>query len=132
MTVILLVLAVGSNGGHTEYLAHPYQTGFIYSGEQSAMLDIANNFAGTLMGIINALGEFDLYVSAISLPGNTMGFVAPMITGLMTKGHDDLKHWRLLFCIASGVYCFGSLVFIVFGTSKEQKWNRRQSSQYQS
>ena len=31
-------------------------SGFIYSGEQSAMLDIANNFAGTLMGIINALG----------------------------------------------------------------------------
>ena len=25
--------------------------------EQSAMLDIANNFAGTLMGIINALGS---------------------------------------------------------------------------
>ena len=31
-------------------------SGFLYSGEQSAMLDIANNFAGTLMGIINALG----------------------------------------------------------------------------
>ena len=26
-------------------------------GEQSALLDIANNFAGTLMGIINALGK---------------------------------------------------------------------------
>ena len=25
-------------------------SGFIYAGEQSAMLDIANNFAGTLMG----------------------------------------------------------------------------------
>ena len=57
----LLSLACGCNG-------------LIYSGEQSAMLDIANNvtltdrhhqshgilvfqFAGTLMGIINALGE---------------------------------------------------------------------------
>ena len=34
-------------------------SGFIYSGEQSAMLDIANNFAGTLMGIINALGWYN-------------------------------------------------------------------------
>ena len=34
----------------------PSSSGIIYSGEQSAMLDIANNFAGTLMGIINALG----------------------------------------------------------------------------
>ena len=60
----LLTLACGCNG-------------FIYSGEQSAMLDIANNvnvhtliishlisvfqFAGTLMGIINALGNNKLY-----------------------------------------------------------------------
>ena len=49
----LLIVAVGCNG-------------FIYAGEQSAMLDIANNFAGTLMGVINALG-------------NTMGFVAPLV-----------------------------------------------------
>ena len=40
----LLTLAVGLSG-------------FIYSGEQSAMIDIANNFAGTIMGIINALGK---------------------------------------------------------------------------
>ena len=42
--MVLLTVAVGCNG-------------FIYSGEQSAMLDIANNFAGTLMGVINALGR---------------------------------------------------------------------------
>ena len=44
-------------------------TGFTYAGEQCAMLDIAPTFAGTLMGVINALG-------------NTMGFVAPMIVGM--------------------------------------------------
>ena len=44
--MVLLTVAVGCNG-------------FIYSGEQSAMLDIANNFAGTLMGVINALGIID-------------------------------------------------------------------------
>ena len=44
--MVLLTVAVGCNG-------------FIYSGEQSAMLDIANNFAGTLMGVINALGTID-------------------------------------------------------------------------
>ena len=61
--MLLLTVAVGSNG-------------FIYAGEQSAMLDIANNFAGTLMGVINALG-------------NTMGFVAPMIVGAVIEGHND-------------------------------------------
>ena len=29
----------------------------LISQEQSAMIDIANNFAGTVMGIINALGS---------------------------------------------------------------------------
>ena len=33
------------------------------------VLDIANNFAGSLMGIINAMG-------------NTMGFIAPKVTGI--------------------------------------------------
>ena len=59
----LLTVAVGMDG-------------FIAAGEQSAMLDIANNFAGTLMGGINALG-------------NTMGFVAPMIVGAVIEGHND-------------------------------------------
>ena len=38
----------------------------ICSGEQSSMLDIAPNFAGSVMGIINAVG-------------NVMGFVAPLV-----------------------------------------------------
>ena len=37
LAMALLTVAVGCSG-------------FIYAGEQSAMLDIANNFAGTLMG----------------------------------------------------------------------------------
>ena len=66
----LLIVAVGCNG-------------FIYAGEQSAMLDIANNFAGTLMGVINALG-------------NTMGFVAPFVVGYIIKGHNDVQHWQVI------------------------------------
>ena len=73
--MVLLIVAMGCNG-------------MVYSGNQSAMLDIGNNFAGTLMGVINALG-------------NTMGFVAPMIVGKIVNGHNDVEHWqvRLLFFI---------------------------------
>ena len=80
--MLLLTVAVGSNG-------------FIYAGEQSAMLDIANNFAGTLMGVINALG-------------NTMGFVAPMIVGAVIEGHNDQDHWDTVFWISSAVYTLGT------------------------
>merc|ERR1719369_1997667 len=101
LTVVLLITAVGTNG-------------FIYSGEQSAMLDIANNFAGTLMGIINALG-------------NTMGFLAPMVTGIIINHHNNVTRWKHLFWIATAVYTFGNTIFVIFGTSVEQKWNRIQN-----
>jgi MFS family permease len=54
LIMAMLCLAVGLNGA-------------IYSGEQSTILDIAPNFAGTNMGIINGLG-------------NIMGFVAPQVS----------------------------------------------------
>ena len=69
LAMTLLTLAVGL-------------TGFTYAGEQCAMLDIAPRLAGTLMGIINALG-------------NTMGFVAPMIVGYIISSHNDAGHWKV-------------------------------------
>ena len=81
------------------------------------------------MGIINALG-------------NTMGFVAPMIVGDMINNHNDQEHWQVrmlvsrysselmiittqqVFWIAAEVYSFGTLMFIIFGSAKEQHWNR--------
>merc|ERR1711915_188609 len=98
LAMALLTLAVGSNG-------------MIYSGEQSAMLDISNNFAGTIMGIINALG-------------NTMGFLAPMVTGLIITTQHLV-----------GRYSFGLLQEFMFLETQslsslepqEQKWNRIQN-----
>jgi hypothetical protein len=34
------------------------------------------------MGVINALG-------------NTMGFIAPIVTGLITNHHNDIRHWQV-------------------------------------
>ena len=53
-----------------------------------------------------------------------MGFVAPMILGFIINGQSDVEHWQLVFWIATVVYTLGSLVFIVLGSSEEQKWNR--------
>jgi len=97
--MVLLTVSVGCNG-------------FIYSGEQSNMIDIAPNFSGTLMGIVNTLG-------------NTMGFVAPALVGYIIKGHNDVEHWQIVFWIASAVYTLGSILFIFLGTAEEQHWNTR-------
>ena len=93
------------------------------------MIDIANNLAGTVMGIINALG-------------NTMGFVAPMIVGYIINNNNDLQHWQVrrrsvttvlelfvfqqVFWIAFEAYTFGSVIFLLLGSSEEQDWNRSQ------
>ena len=111
--MVLLTVAVGCNG-------------FIYSGEQSAMLDIANNFAGTLMGTAvnepsrsfivplllkvlegpcgsplwelreGSLTAVCYITGVINALGNTMGFVAPMIVGLLINGHNDVAHWQVV------------------------------------
>ena len=53
-----------------------------------------------------------------------MGFVAPMIVGFMINDHNDVAHWKSVFWLATEIYTFGSLIFILLGTSVEQKWNR--------
>ena len=44
LAVSMIVLAVGANGA-------------IYAGERTAIIDIAPNFAGTVMGIVNMIGS---------------------------------------------------------------------------
>jgi len=99
LTIALLCLAVGTNGAH-------------YAGFMCVHIDIASNYAGTLLGLTNCAA-------------NIMGFVAPAVTGYIVEGHSDVPHWRMVFFIASLIYCLGNTVFLVFGTAKEQKWNRQ-------
>jgi ACS family sodium-dependent inorganic phosphate cotransporter-like MFS transporter 5 len=97
LTVILLCLAVGCNGCQ-------------YAGFMCCHLDLASNYAGTLLGITNCAANF-------------MGFVAPAVAGYVTEGQSDLPHWRLVFFIAAVVYVAGNTVFLVWGSAKEQPWN---------
>ena len=60
-TLSLLTMAVGFNGAS-------------YSGYVSSHVDLAPNFAGTLMGITNSIA-------------NIPGFVAPLVAGVLVNGH---------------------------------------------
>jgi len=102
-TLTLLTLCVGINGASS-------------SGYMANHLDLANNYAGTLLGITNGLA-------------NIMGFLSPTIIGYIINGHDDLSHWQTVFFIASVVYVVGNTIFLVLGTSEEQTWNKSQQEQ---
>merc|ERR1719232_2167651 len=68
LTIALLCLAVGSNGCH-------------YAGFMCVHIDMASNYAGTLLGITNCAANF-------------MGFVAPNVAGNIVEGHSDVPHWK--------------------------------------
>merc|ERR1719447_2545408 len=98
LVIVFLVLAVGVNGAQ-------------YAGFMCVHLDMASNFAGTLLGITNCAA-------------NMMGVVAPAVAGYLTQDHSDAPHWRVVFFVAALVYIMGNTIFLVWGSAKEQSWNR--------
>ena len=64
-------------------------------------MDLAPNYAGTMMGITNTIGNF-------------AGFVAPYITGLIING--QVKSYFLTISIMLPKTCF-SLAFYEFNTA---------------
>ncbi|XP_063536214.1 putative inorganic phosphate cotransporter [Cydia strobilella] len=73
-------------------------------------LDMAPNFAGTMLGISNGLG-------------NIISVIAPLAAGAIIKDGTDAEEWRKVFYLASFIYVFGNTIFLIFGTSVRQLWN---------
>ncbi|CAB3261000.1 unnamed protein product [Arctia plantaginis] len=97
LVVGLLTVVVGLNAGH-------------YTGFLLVHIDMAPNFAGTMMGITNFFA-------------NIIGIIAPLIAGLILQDETDLYQWRLVFYVSSAIYIGANLFFIIFATSKRQSWN---------
>nr|XP_021195151.2 putative inorganic phosphate cotransporter [Helicoverpa armigera] len=95
--VAMLTLAVGINAGQ-------------YTGYMLVHIDLAPNFSGCLMGITNFLA-------------NIISIIAPLVCGFIVHDETDPSEWRKVFFIASGVYFFTNLFFILFSTSVRQPWN---------
>ncbi|KAK7082383.1 hypothetical protein SK128_002997 [Halocaridina rubra] len=101
--IALLCGAVGLNGG-------------TYSGYMNSHLDIAPNFAGTLMGITNTVA---------TIPG----FLAPIVVGYLINGNETVTQWRRVFWIAGIVYFVGNTFYVIFVSGEQQPWNDVQDTQ---
>ena len=97
MAVVWLVLSVGFNGAS-------------YSGSLGNHMELSPNYAGTLMGITNMIANF-------------AGFITPYVAGVLVNNNQTLAAWRNVFLISSSVYILCHLIFVLFGSSKVQKWN---------
>ena len=87
--------------------------GAFSAGNFSNHLDLAPNFAGTLMGISNTLA------------GGATGFVVPTVIGAIRELEylDAFTRWKIIFTLAAGIYFFGNFCFVFMVSGKVQPWN---------
>ncbi|XP_075980302.1 sialin-like [Anticarsia gemmatalis] len=97
LSVALITFSMGSNGAATLTNLVNHQ-------------DLAPNFAGTMYGIANGIG-------------NTAGFVTPLVTAYFTKNGNGFAEWRPVFITGASLYIASAGYFILFGTGETQSWN---------
>uniref|UniRef100_A0A2C9LVA0 Major facilitator superfamily (MFS) profile domain-containing protein n=1 Tax=Biomphalaria glabrata TaxID=6526 RepID=A0A2C9LVA0_BIOGL len=94
--VTLLVIGVAMSGCQ-------YGAGFLTN-----PADIAPRFAGVIFGLSNTFA---------TLPG----FIAPTVIGYITTNQTQAQ-WQVVFYIASAIYAFGAVFFIIFSSGEIQEW----------
>lgn len=95
--VVLLVLAVSLSG-------------FVFAGYLVNHMDIAPQFAGTLMGLANG-------ISACT------GFIAPYVAAVITRDQTR-ESWQIVFVIAAIIYVLGAILYCVLSSAEIQPWAR--------
>ncbi|XP_030764392.1 sialin-like [Sitophilus oryzae] len=103
LAVVLMTVATTAIGG-------------IFCGFLSNHIDIAPNFAGTLVALTN---------SAATIPG----IMVPIVVGKLTKDDDSIRSWRIIFWVTIVLYVIEILVYMAFGSGEEQKWNKADQSE---
>jgi len=72
-------------------------------------LDLAPNYAGTLMGLTNTLAT-------------VAGILGPEVVGALTYHESTRAQWQKVFYIAATLYGFGATTFVVLGSGELQDW----------
>ena len=83
----------------------------IAAGHFSSAVDLAPNFAGTLLGITNTFS------------GGGMSALSRMFCGVITSNNHTWEAWRTVFWVTGVVYVLGNLVYVMTIRAKPQYWN---------
>ncbi|CAG9788541.1 unnamed protein product [Diatraea saccharalis] len=84
--------------------------GAVTAGYLGNGLDIAPNFSGTIFGMANTLSSFG-------------GWLSTFMVGELTKEHNTVEQWMIVFYILSATYILGALCFLCFGSGERQPWS---------
>ena len=83
----------------------------IAAGHFVSAVDLAPNFAGTLLGITNTVS------------GGGMGTLAPLVVGAITSNNHTWAAWQIVFWLAAVVYVVGNCVYVATIRVQPQYWN---------
>lgn len=72
-------------------------------------IDMSPDFAGTLLGVTNTIG-------------NLPGFLMPYVAGVLTQEENSIRTWSYFYYIACAVGVFCAAAFVIFGTAELQPW----------
>ena len=115
----LLMVAFASGGYEcdTTYIIAILCIGMTFNGAFSAghfssHLDLAPNFAGTLMGISNTFA-------------GGCGTIVPMVIGAIRELDylDPFTQWKIVFTLAAGIYLLGNFCYVLMISGEVQAWN---------
>lgn len=98
LVTVLMTVAITAIGG-------------MFSGYLSNHIDIAPNFAGTLIAITNTFA---------TVPG----IVVPVIVGELTQRNPTVESWQIVFWVTITLYSIATIIYGIFGSGEEQKWNK--------
>lgn len=114
--IILLTTALGLNSG-------------VFTGFLTNHIELAPNFAGTLMGITNSLAN----VTSILGPLLVGFVVTDSVRNTITINkyaytykylfQTNKEQWGIIFLCSAAIFFLGNLFYIIFGTAETQPWN---------
>lgn len=79
-------------------------------------IDMSPDFAGTLLGVTNTIG-------------NLPGFLMPYVAGVLTSEENSIRTWSYFYYIAAAVGIVCAAAFLFFGTAELQPWGKGAEAQ---
>ncbi|XP_020280046.1 sialin [Pseudomyrmex gracilis] len=112
----LFILVLGYSGCHPLLAVIFMMIGTAVNGAVSAstlaiFVDLSPNYASIILGFA---GMIIIWA----------GFISPVIVGTLTNNNQTVEQWHLVFIIAAANSIVGCIIYILFGSSKEQPWNQ--------
>ncbi|KAK9720159.1 Major Facilitator Superfamily [Popillia japonica] len=115
LSVFLMTIAIMSIGG-------------MYCGFLSNHIDIAPNYAGTLMAITNTVATIPgivvpVFVGNLTLISIEICLHAEPVIIFFMFAANNMNSWKIIFWVTAGLYLIEILIYALFGSGDVQEWN---------